>query len=211
MAPKKSSRSSAQRRRRAAAARRASEIEEQQLREAEPPPRRSLFGRIIERRPDPGAAPGAEDPAPVVWSRRGLLTLVLIVAVLQIPLAIVSALNRRDLSFAFWLVYTLAPNVLPITLALSCLIAMPLARRLARESRNMRVLETLGVAAVVYIFLIIFWGSVSGSYGGITDERAKQGGVIASLALADAISLVGGAFVYPYIARYLSPSRRMRK
>jgi hypothetical protein len=153
------------------------------------------------------------------WSVRGRLTLALIIAILILPFGTLQYLTSHggtvnvtghgDLhySFAYFLVIGLAPlSLIPIQLLLATFLGMPLARALAHEKRNLRVLETLGFVAVVFLTLTLTWGPLPKSAASYTDPK-----VVAAAGLADAVGLVAGAYLYGPLSYFLSPARRMRK
>jgi hypothetical protein len=153
------------------------------------------------------------------WSVRGRMTLALIIAILILPFGILqylvshggtvnfSGYGDLHFSFAYFIVITLAPvSLIPIPLLLATFLGMPLARALAREKRNLRVLETLGFVAVVFLTLTLTWGPIPKSPASFTDPR-----VVAAAALADATGLVAGAYLYGPLSYFLSPARRMRR
>ena len=170
---------------------------------------RSMLARIftVEKRPQTRAE---RDETP--WSRRGLLTLSLVAAVVAIPLGTVAYFGENPQngnahhSFALWVVATFGPaQAIPLfNHGLSCLIAMPVARALARESRNLRILEVLGYAAVAQILVYILWSPITAING-----WDYNGGAIAAGGVADLAALVGSAFAYPRVSAWLM--RRTRR
>jgi hypothetical protein len=170
---------------------------------------RSLLSRIftVEKRP-PTRAERDETP----WSRRGLLTLSLVAAVIAIPLGTVAYFGENPQngnahhSFALWVVATFGPaQAIPLfNLGLSCLIAMPVARALAREPRNLRILEVLGYAAVAQILVYIVWSPITAING-----WDYNGAAIAAGGAADIGALVGSAYAYPRVSAWLT--RRTRR
>jgi hypothetical protein len=210
MAPRKPSRGrTPQQRRRAAAARQDAEREELRRLEADGGTDDSggtpWYRRIVTRRRAEPEAP--RDITPTAWSQRGMLTLMLIIAVLQIPLAIAYYLGDRTYSLATYLVITLyaSPFLIPTPFVVT-LLAMPLARALAGEKRSLRFLESLGVGAVLEISLLITWSAVPKSLASYHDANVVLGAL-----MADVGALLATAFLYPVVSRYLSPQRRMRK
>jgi hypothetical protein len=166
-------------------------------------PRRSVLARIftVEKRP-PTKAERDETP----WSRRGLLTMSLIAAVVAIPLGTVSYFGESPKngdahhSFAFWVVgtFTYGQAIPLFNLGLSCLIGMPIARALAHEARNLRILEVLGYAAVAQILLYAFATPATSA-----PNWQYNGGAIAFGAVADVAGLVAAAFAYPRVQAWL--------
>ena len=153
------------------------------------------------------------------WSVRGRMTLALIIAILILPFGILqylvshggtvnfSGYGDLHFSFAYFIVITLAPvSLIPIPLLLATFLGMPLAKALAREKRNLRVLETFGFVAVVFLTLTLTWGPMPKSPASYTDAK-----VVAAAALADATGLVAGAYLYGPLSYFLSPARRMRR
>ena len=172
-------------------------------------PQRSMLSRIftVEKRPQTRAE---RDETP--WSRRGLLTMSLVAAVIAIPLGTVAYFGENPQngnahhSFALWVVATFGPaQAIPLfNIGLSCLIAMPIARALAREPRNLRILEVLGYAAVVQILIYVLWQPIQ-----TVNNWDYNGGAIAAGGAADIVALVGAAFVYPRVSAWLM--RRTRR
>ena len=157
----------------------------------------------LERRPPSGAE---RDMTP--WSQRGLATMSLVAAVVCLPLGIVQFFtDKRQYSLAAYVVAVINPAALiPFFLVLSMLLAMPLARALAREPRSLRILETLGYAATVQILLIFFWSPV---YQVNSHWYDNGKGVIAGAA-ADVLALALGALVYGPVSRWLTRRRPNR-
>jgi hypothetical protein len=172
---------------------------------------RSMLSRIftVEKRP---ATKAERDETP--WSRRGLLTLSLVAAVIAIPLGAVAYFGESPQngaarhSFALWVVATFGPaQAIPLfNVGLSCLIAMPIARALARESRNLRILEVLGYAAVVQILIYVLWSPVTTVNG-----WDYNGAAIAAGGVADLAALIGAAFLYPRVSAWLMRRSRRSK
>lgn len=178
-------------------------------REVAPPPRSTPTARV---RPRPGSTPpavDAEEPEP--WTYRGMAALMSVVALLQVPLAVVDwSQDHRIHPFVAYLVIALYPAAIPLTLFASFLLAMPVARRLAGELRPMRILETLSVSAIVMILLLAFWSPVFNMHGG--DLDSGDAGQLAAGATADVAALVVGGVVYPFVyRRFWMPRRRMRR
>ncbi len=170
-----------------------------------PPPReaRPRAGSVV-----PSAGP-ADEPDP--WTYRGMAALMSVVALLQVPLAVVDwSQDHRTHPFIAYLVIALYPAAIPLTLFASFLLAMPVARRIAGEPRPMRILETLSVSAIVMILLLAFWSPVFSAHGGALDSGDSA--QLAAGAAADAVALVVGGAVYPFVyRRFWMPRRRMRR
>jgi hypothetical protein len=166
---------------------------------------RPLLSRLfnVERRPP---TPAERDETP--WSRRGLLTMSLIAAILVVPLGSVAYFSDKQHPYAYYIVGLINPAaLLPLYLALVMLVAMPLARMLAKEPRSLRILETLGYTATVQILLIFFWTPVFRD-----NEWFNHGDALVGAACADVGALVGGAIFYPQINKWLlRHSRRPRR
>lgn len=176
----------------------------------------------LARAPRPAAAaaalPAAADPSePRPWSARSLLILAGLVAALQVPLALLDlARDGHRYGFPVYLVVALAPVSLlqQAQLLAAYVIAMPVAMRLARESRPMRVVETLSVAAVVLILLSSLWQLALhlGGGHGVGEAGQVHAGALAGGALADVLALVGGSLLHPYLyRRFWMPRRRLRR
>lgn len=168
------------------------------------PSGRSVLSRLLlVDRSSAGPAPADETR----WSRRGLATMCLISAVLCIPLGTVSFFSQgRAHPFAAYIVGVLNPLVvIPIPLTLTLLLAMPLARALAHEGRSLRVLETLGFAAVVQILLIFFWSPVLNDNSWSDHADATVGAAVADLA-----AFAGGVLAYPAVSSWLQRRRARR-
>jgi hypothetical protein len=173
------------------------------------------------RAPRPAAAaapPEAADPSePQPWPARSLLILAGVVAALQVPLAVLDlARDGHRYSFLVYLVVTLAPVSLlqQAQLLAAYVIAMPVARRLAHESRPMRVFETLSVAAIVLILLSSLWQLALhlGGGRGVGEAGQVHAGALAGGALADIGALVVGSLLYPSLyRRFWMPRRRLRR
>ncbi|MEA2672620.1 MAG: hypothetical protein QOG45_2840 [Chloroflexota bacterium] len=164
------------------------------------------------------APPDAADPSePQPWSARSLLILAGLVAALQVPLAVLDlARDGHRYGFLVYLVVALAPVSLlqQAQLLAAYVIAMPVARRLARESRPMRVFETLSVAAIVLILLSSLWQLALhlGGGHGVGEAGQVHAGALAGGALADVAALVAGSLLYPSLyRRFWMPRRRLRR
>lgn len=169
--------------------------------EAVQPAWRRMF--TLEKRPRTQAE---RDETP--WSIAGYLTMTLIIAVLAVPLSAVAffANNPDHTSFGGILVLTLAPRLIPFNLLLCALVAMPLARGLARQPRTLRILEILGYAAVVQIMLIFFFTPVYQTNGYFYDN----GKGVAAGAFATVAGLLVGSLAYGPITKWLTRRRPPR-
>lgn len=178
--------------------------------DADPRPRTGLARLFsVQRRP---ATPAERDDTP--WSRRGLLTLALIAAVVAIPLGTVAYYGEQPSngnahhSYALWIVASFGPaQSIPLfNVGLSCLVAMPLARALAREQRSLRILEVLGFAAVVQILIYILWSPITSVSGWDYNGAAIAGGGI-----ADLTALACSVLLYPRVTRWLMRRARPKR
>jgi heme A synthase len=157
------------------------------------PQRRQPVRRETEK---PENEPGYATPAP--WSLRGMLTLALIVMVLQAVVGMVTFELRFRHDASETLIFH-AINTDPISIMLYTLVGMPLARRLARESRSMRVLETLSAGAVMYIL------DYAGTYIAVSVSGhavdPHDGLQMAGASLASVLSLATGAALFGVVYR----------
>jgi hypothetical protein len=137
----------------------------------------------------------------------------LVVAILQVPLALGTFAGNRNKTFAFELVVAPA-SIIPFLITF--LLAMPLARRLAQEGRGMRFLESLSVGAIAVVFINVF-GTIALRLSNTTHTNdevrwSHDGLVVTSLALADILGLVVAAVGFPIIYRqFWMPTRRRRR
>ncbi len=169
--------------------------------------------------PAAAAAPpedaGAGEPHP--WPARSLLILAGLVAALQVPLALLDLLrDHHRYGFLVYLVVTLAPVSLlqQAQLLAAYVIAMPVAARLAHESRPMRLFETLSVAAIVLVLLSSLWQLALhlGGGHGVGENGQVHAGALAAGAAADIGALVAGSVLYPWLyRRFWMPRRRLRR
>jgi hypothetical protein len=157
------------------------------------PERRPVLRREVEKiENDPGYA----SPGP--WSLRGVMTMFLIMVVLNVPAAaIVSQVDKTaSTTFVSILVF---PS--PFLYFLYALIAMPLARRLAEQARPMRTLETLGVAALMYLVFVLSISIALQLSGHNAD--AHDGKQMAGAGIAGLLGSGTGAALYPLLYRRL--------
>ncbi|HEV7678664.1 MAG TPA: hypothetical protein VGQ42_08860 [Candidatus Dormibacteraeota bacterium] len=159
----------------------------------EPVVRWSFLRRSTEEVP---VEPGYTNPAP--WSVRGTLTASLIMAVLNAPVsALVYQFDKAPSStFASTLVF---PS--PLLFFLYALVAMPFARRLAQERRPMRTLETLSLAALMYILLVVSI-SIAVQLSGHNAD-ANDGKQMLGIGVAALLGSATGAALYPVLYRKL--------
>ena len=157
------------------------------------PERRPVLRREVEKIEN---EPGYASPGP--WSLRGVMTMFLIMVVLNVPAAaILSQVDKTtNTTFVSVLVF---PS--PFLYFLYALIAMPLARRLAEQARPMRTLETLGVAALMYLVFVLSISialQLSGHNADAYDGKQMAGAGIAGL-----FGSGTGAALYPLLYRRL--------
>jgi hypothetical protein len=168
--------------------------------------------------PEPVAAPprrtrAATSPATDAetrWSAAGLLALLGLAFLLQIPVGVIT--------------HTISPaNPLiidiflfqPQYLVVACVLVMPLARRVTAQTRNLRLLESLSLG-IMYALLSLIVGTVfvhPASASVSTDQFIKHlklsDGLL--LGVGDVLGLFGTAVLYPGFSRMLgAPARRAR-
>lgn len=159
--------------------------------------------------PRPAAAPVA---VAATWSRRSLLVLVSLVAVLQLLFGLIDSLrDGHRYAYGVYVVATLAPLSLlqQLEVLLGFVIVTPMARRLAGEERTLSLLETLSVGAVALVLLTVLWQialSVTGGHALASNGHVATGALVAG-AVADVAGLALAALIYPAIHRRFS--RRM--
>jgi hypothetical protein len=170
------------------------------------------------RRPEPATtqapAPGASQPEP--WSRRALLILALLVAALQVPLAVLDLVRDGHRNpYLVYLVVTLSPlsPLGQLQLLLAYVIAMPLARRLGGEFRSMRVLEAMSVGAVVLAVDVLLWQlALQVGNGTVVEKGQVHTATLIAGAIADVVAFVAGSLAYPFLyRRFWMPRRRLRR
>jgi hypothetical protein len=139
-------------------------------------------------------APGYGNPPP--WSLRGILTLYALMMVINVPVAAVAMRLEDSPSYAYSLVVV---NV--FLYLLYALLAMPSARRLAREPRLMRPLESIAAGAVMYLaYVLASSAALTLSRHNMDAHDAKQ---LAGVGVAGLIGGALGAAAYPWIYRKL--------
>ncbi len=167
-------------------------VEPEQPEVQEQPARRPLLRREREVIPN---APGYASPMP--WSPRGTLTLFALMVVINFPVAAVQWKLDSALTYGSAVV---GPSV--FLYLLYALLAMPMARRLAGESRSMRTLETVSTAALSYLVYLVAANLVAHalSSNGVDSRNTGQ------VALVGIAGLAGGAIgaaLYPVVYRKL--------
>ncbi len=167
-------------------------------------PEPQVVGR---RRAQPVRSPDRSDAG---WNSTGLLVLLALVFILQIPIGaiihVISHTNPLIVDLFFFQ---------PQYLVVACVLVMPLARRLTAQPRNLRLLESLSLG-IMYALLSLMVGTafVHPANSSIsTDQFIKQlqlrDGLL--IALSDVLALVGTVALYPGFSRLLgAPGRRAR-
>lgn len=163
---------------------------------------RPAASRPVARPPSSPASTTVDEPEP--WPRTALLVLVALAVLLQCLSSVVFYfVNHRTGAYA-WYVVLLPYQFPPLVFALSFLVAMPFAQRLARQARPMRFLETLAFAAVA--LLAIF--AVTGPVGEAT-LRLPWAAELAALAAAEAAAYAVAVVAFPFVyRRFWMPRRR---
>ena len=170
---------------------------------ASPPDKRPVKPRA---RPQVTAA----DVRDIPWTVTGLLGLLGLAFVVQIPVGILinvtSHTNPLIIDVFFFQ---------PQYLVIACVLVMPLARRLTGQPRNLRLLESLSLG-VMYALLSLMLGTVfvhPATAAQSTDQFIRNlklsDGLL--IALSDVIALFGTVTLYPGFSRLLgAPARRAR-
>jgi len=168
--------------------------------------------------PEPVAAPprrtrAATSPATGAearWSVAGLLALLGLAFLLQIPVGVIphaiSPANPLIID-----IFLFQPQYLVV----ACVLVMPLARRVTAQTRNLRLLESLSLG-IMYALLALIVGTVfvhPASASVSTDQFIKHlklsDGLL--LGVGDVLGLFGTAVLYPGFSRMLgAPARRAR-
>ncbi len=162
--------------------------------------------------PQPRRRPVAPvgDARDVPWSARGLLALLALAFVVQVPVGAIIHLTSHTNPLIIDIFF-----FQPQYLVVACVLVMPLARRLTGQARNLRLLETLSLG-VMYALLSLMLGTVfvhPATAAQSTDQFIRNlklsDGLL--IALSDVIALFGTATLYPGFSRLLgAPARRAR-
>ena len=171
-----------------------------------PSPAAPVRPRLNQPRPA-GAALDARD---VPWTGRGLLALLGLAFILQVPIGVIIHLTSHTNPLIID-VFFFQPQYLVV----ACVAVMPLARRLTGQARNLRLLESLSLG-VMYALLSLMLGTVfvhPASAAQSTDQFIRSlklsDGLL--IALSDVIALFGAVTLYPGFSRLVSaPGRRAR-
>ena len=160
--------------------------------------------------PRPRKKVGDADTRDIPWTATGLLALLGLAFVVQIPVGVLinvtSHTNPLIIDVFFFQ---------PQYLVIACVLVMPLARRLSGQPRNLRLLESLSLG-VMYALLSLMLGTVfvhPATAAQSTDQFIRNlklsDGLL--IALADVIALFGTVALYPGFSRLLgAPARRAR-
>jgi hypothetical protein len=171
---------------------------------AEPPP----VAGVAQPRRRPASTPA--DLRDVPWSGRGLLALLGLAFILQIPIGLIIHLTSHTNPLIIDIFF-----FQPQYLVVACVAVMPLARRLTGQPRNLRLLESLSLG-VMYALLSLMLGTVfvhPASAAESNDQfiRNLKLGDGLLIALSDVIALFGTVTLYPGFSRLLgAPARRAR-
>jgi hypothetical protein len=145
------------------------------------------------------------------WSQLGLLVLLALVFVVQIPIGLLIHATAHTNLLIIDLFFFQPQYVL-----LACFLAMPLARIITRQPRSLRLLESLSLGAIYALLTLllstVFVHPASGSLS--TEQFIKQLQVSdgVRIAFADVLALFGAVVTYPGINRLLgAPGRRARQ
>jgi hypothetical protein len=174
---------------------------------------------VVEAKPAPAGKPErprrkpaavAADLRDVPWSARGLLALLGLAFILQIPVGAIINLTSHTNPLIID-VFFFQPQFLVV----ACVLVMPLARRITRQPRNLRLLESLSLG-VMYALLSLMLGTVfvhPATAAQSTDQFIRNlklsDGLL--IALSDVIALFGTVTLYPGFSRLLgAPARRAR-
>ncbi len=150
------------------------------------------------------------DVRDVPWSATGLLALLGLAFLVQIPVGAIIHLTSHTNPLIIDLFF-----FQPQYLVIACVLVMPLARRLTGQPRNLRLLESLSLG-VMYSLLALMLGTVfvhpatanQSSDQFIRNLKLSDGLLIA---LSDVIALFGTVTLYPGFSRLLgAPARRAR-
>ncbi|MDQ6856411.1 MAG: hypothetical protein M3Z57_04995 [Candidatus Dormibacteraeota bacterium] len=163
--------------------------------------------RVRSRRPP---APAVGDLRDVPWTARGLLALLGMAFVLQIPVGAIIHLTQRANPLIIDMFF-----FQPQYLVIACVLVMPLARRLTGQPRNLRLLESLSLgvmyALVALMLSTVFVHPANGNQTSDQFIRSLKLSDGLLIALSDVIALFGTVTLYPGFSRLLgAPARRAR-
>jgi hypothetical protein len=153
--------------------------------------------------------PSAADPAGQTrWSGTGLLVLLGLAFLLQIPVGVIIHVTQHNNPLIIDMFF-----FQPQYLVVACVLVMPVARRLTRQPRNLRLLESLSLG-IMYALLSLVLGTVfvhPASASISATQFIKQLKLTDGLLIAagDVLALFGTAALYPGFSRMLgAPGRR---
>ncbi|MDQ6847908.1 MAG: hypothetical protein M3019_10085 [Candidatus Dormibacteraeota bacterium] len=166
--------------------------------------------------PEPATPPRRRPAAPVndardvPWTGRGMLALLGLVFLLQLPIGVVINLTSHTNPLIID-VFFFQPQYLVV----ACVVMMRLARRLTGQARNLRLLESLSLG-VMYALLSLMLSTVfvhPANASVSTDQFIRNlklsDGLL--IALSDVIALFATVTLYPGFSRLLgTPGRRAR-
>ncbi|MGH7722520.1 MAG: hypothetical protein ACRENL_06765 [Candidatus Dormibacteria bacterium] len=169
---------------------------------------------------EPAPAPAAPRPARTLrapaadaesrWNATGLLVLLAMVFVVQIPVGAILNLTSHTNPLIIDIFF-----FQPQYLVVAAVLVMPLARRLAGQPRKLRLLESLSLG-IMYSLLALMLGTVfvhPATASVSTDQFVKHLKLTDGLLLAfgDVLALFGTVALYPSFSRMLgAPGRRAR-
>jgi hypothetical protein len=145
------------------------------------------------------------------WSGAGLLVLLGLAFAVQIPVGAIIHVTQHTNPLIIDMFF-----FQPQYLVVACVVVMPLARRLTRQSRNLRLLESLSLG-IMYALLSLILGTLfvhPASSSVSTAQFIKQLKLTDGLLMAagDVLAVFGTAALYPGFSRMLSaPGRRARE
>ncbi|HSP09929.1 MAG TPA: hypothetical protein VLU92_10080 [Candidatus Dormibacteraeota bacterium] len=168
-------------------------------------PEPDVVAEAAPARPRRRPAPAAADARDVPWSARGLLALLGLAFLLQIPVGAIINLTSHTNPLIIDMFF-----FQPQYLVVACVLVMPLARRLTGQPRNLRLLETLslGVMYVLLALMVEFTFVHPANQSDFSHLKLTDGLLFA---LSDVIALFGTVTLYPGFSRLLgTPARRAR-
>jgi len=139
---------------------------------------------------------------PEPWSTTGLLILLAVVVGIELCVAALGYVRDRGPSYAEYIVVQ-PYQPLPLLFLLAFLVAMPPAQRLGNQPRRLRVLESLSVAALALLLVLVLGGAALGA-----TARSGIRIQVAALGLAELAALGLDAVLYPRLYRRFWMTRR---
>ena len=144
------------------------------------------------------------------WSSTGLLVLLGLAFLVQIPVGVILHVTQHANPLIIDL-FLFQPQYLVV----ACVLVMPLAKKLTAQPRNLRLLESLSLG-IMYALLSLILGTVfvhPANAAVSTDQFIKQLKLSDGLLIGagDVLALFGTATLYPGFSRLLgAPGRRAR-